>query len=273
MTDEGSFRVIVANTSTLVAEAAAAQSVSGEAGLLFGRLLVGSILVRQTMSPAHRVQVILHHDGAPVMRVDSFPDGTNRGLVSLPTDDGRLKFTGKTFLEVMRTLHNGALHRSLTELTHPEDVSRGLMAYMQDSEQILSTIVVDCWGESNDDLQACGYIVQVLPEPDEGALMVMTERMADFQDIAEFAKSGSLDTKDLLGEILYGLPYAVLEEPTLSFGCPCNEERVVGALSTLGRVEIGQIIKDGEVIEMSCDYCATEYKVGPQQLRALLTRN
>lgn len=272
MTDEGSFRVIVLDAPLMVQETAASQVVNGPTALLLGRLLLSAVLVRQTMSPAHRVQLALHHDGSPVLRVDSFPDGSTRALANVPEGE-TLRFTGKTFLEVMRTLHNGQIHRSLTELSHPDDFSRGMMAYMHDSEQILTHIAVDCWGDVSGDLSAVGYLLQVLPEPDEGKLMVMTERLVEFQDIREAFQKHGRSVTTLTDEIFYGMPFTELERPDIFFGCQCSEARVVGALATLGRDEIEQVIRDGEVIEIDCDYCRKHYAVGPALLRTLLVRN
>ena len=273
MTDEGSFRVIVLRAPEMVKKAAKVQSVQGESGLLFGQLLVAAVLIRQTMSPAHRVQLALHVDGEAIMRADSFPDDTTRGLVNVPEGSLQVPTGKKVMLEVTRNVHGGKVHQSFVELSRVTDVSAGLMTYLQDSEQILSTAVVGCWGDLDGDLEACGYLLQVLPEPDEGTLMLLTERMVDFQDLEALTQSGAMDIQALLGEIFYGLPYAVLEEPTVAFGCPCSEARVVGALATLGRQEIEQIVRDNEVIEIQCEYCMTEYRIGPSQLRTLLTRN
>ena len=273
MTDEGSFRVIVLSAPEMVRKAVEVQEAAGEVAFLFSQLLIGSVLVRQTMSPGHRVQLALHVDGQAILRADSFPNETTRGLVNLPPGQTYVPSGSKFMLEVTRNIHGGKIHQSFVELEKSTDISAGLMTYMQDSEQILSITSVGCWGDFGGDLQACGYILQILPEPDQGTLMVMTERMVDFQDLEAMVKSGSMDIQVLLDEIFYGLPYAVLEKPHVTFGCPCSEARVVGALATLGRDEIEQIVRNNEVIEIQCEYCTTEYRIGPAQLQTLLTRN
>ena len=74
MTDEGSFRVIVLSAPEMVRKAVEVQEASGEVAFLFSQLLIGSVLVRQTMSPGHRVQLALHVDGQAILRADSFPN-------------------------------------------------------------------------------------------------------------------------------------------------------------------------------------------------------
>jgi len=112
MTEEGSFRVIVLSAPEMVKTASKAQAVSGEVANLFGQLLLGSVLVRQTMSPGHRVQMAIHVDRQPVMRVDSFPNETTRGMVTLPDGHQQVPEGGEVTLEVTRRLHNGKIHQS-----------------------------------------------------------------------------------------------------------------------------------------------------------------
>jgi molecular chaperone Hsp33 len=46
---------------------------------------------------------------------------------------------------------------------------------------------------------------------------------------------------------------------------------VLAGLATLDRGEIQSFIDDGQVLEIACDYCGTEYQVAPDQLRGLLS--
>src|SRR5216110_1248696 len=83
-TDDGAFRVIAVRTTDTVREAIRAQKATGAVARLFGELLTGGILIRQTMSPDLRVQAILQGDDPKNRMVaDAHPDGTSRGLVQL----------------------------------------------------------------------------------------------------------------------------------------------------------------------------------------------
>lgn len=144
------------------------------------------------------------------------------------------------------------------------------MAYMQDSEQVVSTLAVATVLEDGRVTAAGGYIVQLLPEVERGPLMVMTERLADFESLEEVLKSGA-SPDALLEELLYAMPFTRLEASTLSFACHCSQVRVVSTLSTLPRGDIEDLIRGGEVLEIRCDYCGKEYRVPPAQLRSLLT--
>jgi molecular chaperone Hsp33 len=47
----------------------------------------------------------------------------------------------------------------------------------------------------------------------------------------------------------------------------------LGALSTLDRSEIQEMIDDGKPLEITCDYCLKDYAIQPASLRGLISEN
>jgi molecular chaperone Hsp33 len=274
ITDDGCFRVIAARTTDTVRGAIAAQEATGPAARALAELITGAILVREAMAPRLRVQGVLKLGAGGSLIADSHPDGTSRGLVQL---GGRtFDWKGGALLQMMRTLPSGAIHQGVVEAPAQAQangrVSAALMAYMQESEQIVTTIAaasIDAEGDSP--AIAGGFLVQLLPEVERGPLMVMTERLAEFMDLAAVLRGVGATPDGLIGEILYGMPFTRLEESNLSFGCQCSEERVMGSLSTLPKEDVEDLLKPGEVLEIKCDYCARTFAIPPALLQALLT--
>ena len=282
ITDDGAFRVIAAMCTTAVQGAVTAQKARGALGQSFGELITGAIVLREAMAPRLRVQAILKGaPGAGSMVADSHPDGTSRGLISFgagksapaagPSDgDG---IPDGALLQVMRTLPSGSLHQGMVEVPAGGGISGALMQYMADSEQIVSTIAVSATVDGDHVRAAGGYMVQLLPEVERGPLMIMTERLAALPNLADVLLAPDVTPDVLLGELLYGMPYTRLEESPLSFGCNCSQVRVVASLATLPRSDVEELIRDGEVLEISCDYCGRQYHIAPVELRTLLTTN
>lgn len=274
ITEDGAFRVIAARTTETVRGAVTAQGARGATARHFGELLTGAVLLREAMAPRLRVQAILKgaHKGSLV--ADSHPDGTSRGLVNLgdrSPDTPQIFLGPGALLQVMRSLPNGSLHQGVVGVPEGGGISAAFMQYMQDSEQVVSTLAVAAIFDDGGSLVvAGGYLVQLLPEVERGPLMVMTERLADFKSLDEVLRERG-DPDALLAELLYGMPYARLEESRLGFACHCSQLRVVASLSTLPRSDIEELVRDGEVLEIRCDYCGKEYGVPPAQLRSLLT--
>jgi molecular chaperone Hsp33 len=113
-------------------------------------------------------------------------------------------------------------------------------------------------------------MVQLLPEVVEGPLMVMTERLKNFEDIVPLLARGAASPKKLLEETLYGMPYTQVGERTVHFGCRCSAERVAGSLASLPRSDIESLMEGGKTLEIECDYCRKHYEFTMDQLRALL---
>jgi molecular chaperone Hsp33 len=274
LTDDGSFRVLSARTTSLCATAVARQNVSGDTARHFGDLLTGTVLVRETMAPQLRVQGIVRGAGGGCTLVgDSFPSGGTRGLVSLKREQPGIVLGADAVLQFMRTMPNGAVHRGVVSVPQQGGIPAALMAYMQESEQIL-TVMSACsvFDDQGSVRSAGGYVVQLLPGADRDAVGVMTERLAlDFSDISRFVDTPAFDPDALLEELLYRVPFARLETREVRFDCPCSQASVLAGLATLDRGEIQSFIDDGQVLDIACDYCGTEYQVAPDQLRGLLS--
>lgn len=281
ITDDGAFRVITAMTTGTVRGAMAAQQAQGDIARRFGELITGAILVREAMAPALRVQGILKGKRSKGSLVaDSHPDGTSRGLVNFGSKNGELLLGDGVLLQVMRSLPGGTIHQGVIEVPGSASdpaaggvVSRAFMAYMQDSEQIVSTIAVATVLDGDRVVAAGGYIVQLLPEIERGPLMIMTERLQALEGLEDALTRPDASPDTLMDELLYGFPFTRLETSALSFACHCSQARVVESLATLPRSDIEDLVSSDEVLDITCDYCRKEFQIPPAQLRPLLTTN
>lgn len=276
ITIDGSFRVITVRTTDLVRAAAAKQEIAGNDARIFGELLTGAVLVRETMAPMHRLQTILSRDAKGQMLADAHPDagdGTGaltRGLVNRLGAAEMSELLGEgAVLKVMRSLPRGQLHQSIVDASSG-NTSLALMTYMQESEQVLATLLVATVMDGDRVVAAGGFVVQVLPEIAEAPLAIMTERLAhDFANIDAFLAEHD-DARKLKDELLYGMPHEDLFEGAVRSGCDCSEARVLTAIATLGRAEVAQIVAQGEVVSLTCEYCRTPWVITAERLRNLL---
>ncbi|WP_437485253.1 Hsp33 family molecular chaperone HslO [Sorangium sp. So ce1014] len=276
ITMDGAFRVITALTTETVRGAIAVQTATGATAQRLGELITGAILVREAMAPNLRVQAIVKGAaGHGSLVADSHPDGTSRGLVNLGKGAANAKKSAVeigagSLLQVMRTLPNGMLHQGVVEVPAEGGISGGLMAYMQESEQVVSMIAVATLIGEDGVGTSGGYLVQLLPEVERGPLMVMTERLKDFERLDDVLAQEGASADVLLEELLHGMPFSRLDDSPLSFSCRCSELRVMTTLASLPRSDIEEMVEDGKVLDIRCDYCGKDYQVSPSQLRSLL---
>lgn len=276
LTDDGSFRVLTARTTGLCREAVRRQGAHGDTARHFADLLTGTVLVRETMAPELRVQGIVRGAGGGCTLIgDSYPDGSTRGLVSCKKGAHELELGDDAVMQFMRTLPNGSVHRGVVQVPDQGGVAGALMAYMQESEQILTVMGAATTFEASGRVRAAGgYVVQLLPGADREVVTVMTERLAlDFNDITRFVDAPEFHPDHLLEEILYRVPFARVETRGVRFHCPCSHASVLASLATLDVGDIRSFVEEGEVLDIACEYCGAEYQVAPDQLRGLLEQS
>jgi molecular chaperone Hsp33 len=274
ITDDGAFRVIVARTTDTVHHVLKAQGALGETGRHLGDLVTGSVLFRETMAPNLRVQGILKGaDGSGSLVADSHPSGKTRGLVQLANGATKIVIAAGAIMQMMRTLPDGKINQGFVEVPDAGGISRALMEYMQTSEQVVSMLAMGTLLEEDRVSSAGGYLVQLLPGAPRGPLMVMTERLKDFESIDAQLRDASFTPEWLLEELLYGMPYTRLDESKIGFECWCNELRVVSAIATLPKHDIEHLLSTGEVLEIACEYCKREFRIPPARLQGLLSES
>jgi molecular chaperone Hsp33 len=275
ITNDGAFRVITARTTRTVSEAIERQQCRGTTARRFAELLTGSVLFRETMAPDLRVQGILKGAGGQGSLVaDSHPSGSTRGLVQMPSGALELRLGDDAMLQMMRTMPNGRINQGVVQVPREGGISEALMAYMRSSEQVDTMLAVSALLDEAGLVRAAGgYMVQLLPEVGRGPLMLMTERLAGFQNIDQQLENSEFSPEWLMHELLFGMEFTTLDDGPVSFGCWCSELRLISALATLSRSEIEEFVNDGQVLEISCDYCTKQYRIPPAKLQGLLNQS
>jgi molecular chaperone Hsp33 len=281
MTSDGGFRVIATTMRTTVNEAARAQGVSGAVAVRLAELMAGAVLLRETTSPGRRVQISLRDRAGGSLVADTLPDGTTRGLVN-PGEDNPAALSGEATMKVTYTMPNGALHTGVVRVEH-SNISEALMTYLQESEQILSSLSVAAVGiasppggngvtngHGSHPLTAAGYVVQLLPELERTPLEAMTDRLSDLEGLGTLLTRDQPTAGDLIERVFEGFEYSILADSQVRFGCNCSRERILSGLATLGRVEIESMIAEAAPLEVRCEACGQSYEIRTAELTTLL---
>lgn len=269
MTDTDGFRAISIRSTDTVRRAIETQGVTGEVAQMYAELLTGAILIRETMAPKMRVQVILKRTEGGSMVADSHPGGMTRGLVSLRGAD-KIELGDKTHLQIIRELPNGELHQGVVATTPEHGLSASLTTYMLRSEQVEGAIGVGCKLDGDDVVAAGGFIVQHMPKADLMALVQVTDHLEQLGSIDDLLVEVEADPKALLDRLLRNIDYDVLQEDEVHFGCNCSSERFLSSLATLGRADLEELVEDDEPLDITCDYCAEKYRISTVRVRSLL---
>ncbi len=270
MTDDGAFRVMTIRSTDTVRGAVKAQEVKGISAVQLGEMITSSVLVRETMAPAFRVQILLRDESGNRIVGDSFPEGLTRGLVQVNDEVLGVRLSDGGHVQVMRSLPGRAPHQGVVGFRPDQSVGSALATYFHQSEQIETATAVACTWKDGDVVAAGGYVVQLLPEITDPPFEAMRKRLGEFGDLEPHLVEYDSDPQRVLDELMGDTPYTSLADSTVEFGCMCGEEKALGAIATLGREEVQELLEAGDAIGVTCDYCGSRFEVGPAHFRRIL---
>jgi molecular chaperone Hsp33 len=271
MTDDGAFRVMVARTTDTVRAIVAAQQVDGFAASQLGDLVTAAVLVRETMSPPNRVQVLLRDGRDSLVVGDAWPEGRTRGLAMVKDRVLGIDLEADGQLQVERQLPRGASHRGVVEARI--GIDGALASYFQHSEQVASFVGLATVIDPDDTTQvrsAAGYVVQLLPEVTEPPLAAMRTRLDSFGSLERWLRAEGDAPQSILAALLGNEPFTPLADTPVQFACHCSRARAIGAAAALGKDDLRGLIHKGETLRIHCDYCRELYEVGPADFEQIL---
>lgn len=242
----------------------------GPVAALLGQFLAASALLSTTIKFNGRLVLQVRGQGQiAIMMAECSSDGELRGIAryEVPPEsdnfdellrDGNLVITidnrkGEPYQGIV-TLKGGSLAASLQE-------------YFRQSEQLGTQFYFAADRES-----VAAMMLQQLPAKEP---LDAESRAAYWEHFSTLART--LTDSELLqlpnAEILHRLYHQeelrVFPPRDLIFRCSCSRERTARALTALGWEEIAGLIEERGGVEISCEFCGTEYNFGPGELSLL----
>lgn len=270
MTSDGSFRVLVADTTETVRAIVEAQEVPPHSIEQMAAIVTSAVLIRETMTPGNRVQVIYNDAIGSQLVGDAFPEGKTRGLARILDEVLGVQTGEGASFRVERIIRAGTAHQGVIQTEAGEDLVMALRHYFLRSEQVVTMVDLGCVMRHGAVRHVAGYVVQLLPEISDPPLAAMEERLAQFGDLGRHLLANGVDPKRIMSAILADEDYTVLAESPVMFHCPCDVDRVRTAASTLGREEIQQLLVEEGDLKVCCDYCRKDYVLGVADFREML---
>ena len=201
MTQDGQFRVIAVSLGDTAAIAAERQEAPEDLVDRLAQLMCAGVLLRETVQPTNRVQIIFRDSEGHRLVTDAMPEGSNRSIVdpgneSVPTPQ-------EGIFQVAYTLRNGELHQGIVAVADDIDVSRAVMRYLQASEQIAAFVQIETRIEDDGSRTVGGFVVQVTPEVTHEGLAAMTTHLETFTGMPGWL-AGEHHPALLVDELLWG---------------------------------------------------------------------
>ncbi|MGH0030075.1 MAG: Hsp33 family molecular chaperone HslO [Myxococcota bacterium] len=262
----------------LVAEAAARHGTSPVASVALGRALMGAVLLAAGGKHGESVQLQVRGTG-PLGTLVAIADaeGRARGYVTHPTAAPApprdpldvAHAVGLGVLNVLRQRADGrAPYNGIVPLVDGT-IAQDLTLYLTESEQSESAVGLGVFLEPDGEVAAAGgFHVHALPGADPEEVRLAEENVRGFPGPGELVREGH-DAHGIVNRLLAGLGQREIHEQRPVYHCGCDRRRVLGAVSLLEAEELEVAARDGETLEIVCQFCAERYEVAPPELREL----
>ena len=245
-----------------------------------GRTLCAASILGNLLKEKDGSLTVRINGGGPIGSIIavSDSDGCVRGYVTEPRVDLPLRKDGKLnvggavgtdgMITVSRDIGLKEPYIGSTQLVSGE-IAEDLTAYMLESEQIPAACGLGVLVDTDLTIKAAGgFIVQLMPGAPESIIDVLEDNIFMMDQLTTILAEDGLEA--VFAQVLKGLPYHLVGEDEICYRCTCSRERVSGAILGIGARELEEMIREGEPVEVSCQFCDSVYSFSPDELRELL---
>lgn len=278
---DGFIKMAVISARDMVERARAIHALAPTACAALGRTLCAASLMGDMLKEEDASLTIRINGGGPIGNVVAVSDssGNVRGYVDVPSVDLPLRPDGKLnvgaavgrdrLLTVSRDLGLKEPYIGSTALVSGE-IAEDVTSYLLESEQVPSACALGVLVDTDLSVKAAGgFIVQLMPGADPSLVDKLEENIFMMDQLTTILSEDGAEA--LFAQVLRGLEYHLVGEAPVEYRCYCSRERIERALSCLDRADIEDIIRTGEDISVSCEFCEKTYRFSPDEVKSLLT--
>ena len=283
MTADGYVKVMAIRSTELVRKAAKIHGTTPNATAAFGRVLTAASMMGTVQKVENGSMTLQVRGGGPIgtITVVSDAEGNVRGCVTEPKVPLVEKYPGKLdvgatvgtdgTLTVIRDLQMKEPYIGSTRLVSGE-IGDDVTAYFAQSEQTATACALGVLVDRDQTVKtAGGYLLQLLPDAPEETIDALERGIQRAGAVTSMLEDG-LTPEDILGQVCGELGVVFMETTEVSYKCYCTRDRVEKALISLGRDELTDIVREGQDVPISCQFCDKIYTFTPEDVQLLLRK-
>ncbi len=281
MTTDGWVKAVAIDSKHLVERARQIHNTTPTATAALGRALTACSMLGNMQKIENSSLTLQIKGGGPLGTVLAVSDaaGNVRGYVQNPHITLLEKYAGKLdvgaavgkdgMLTVIRDLQMKEPYVGSVELVTGE-IGDDVTAYLVQSEQCPSACGLGVLVDVDHSVRcAGGFILQLLPGAPEELIDRLEQGIAAAGSVTGMLDRG-LSLQELLKTVTGGMELEFFDPEPVEYRCYCTRERVEAALVSMGREELESIAQEGKDVKVECQFCDTEYKFTPEDVRRIL---
>lgn len=281
MSMDGYVKAVAIRSTQIVRRAAQIHKTTPNASAALGRALTAASMMGNMQKTENGSMTLQIRGGGPIGTITCVSDATGnvRGVVTEPNVPLVEKYPGK--LDVGATVGTQGTLTVIRDLCMKEpyvgsvglvsgEIGDDVTAYFAESEQTLTACALGVLVDTDCSVKvAGGYLLQLLPgAPDD----VIDKLEAGIQRAGAVTTmlENQMTPEDILGQVCGDLGMVFLETTPVEYRCYCSHDRVTAALISLGKTELTDIMNEGKIFEVACQFCDTIYSFTPEDVRNIL---
>lgn len=239
-------------------------------------------LLSQTLCATTLLSAILKYDGQLTLQFQS--DGPLKMLVAKCDNHYRVRGTAKWDQEslpsnlqadfehgqliiIIQNNKTNQTYQSIVAINH-QSIAQSLEAYFLQSEQLETRL----WFAYDHPTQtAVGLLLQKLPGHTDAE-----NQWSHIQTLANTITNQELlswNNEALLSNLFAEETIQLFEPHPVKFYCPCNADKMLSAITTLGEKEAFDMLKTNPFIEVTCEYCNKQFEFDQDEIKSLFTKH
>ena len=283
MSMDGFVKAVAIRSTELVRRGAEIQKTTPNATAAFGRALTAASMMGNMQKVENGSMTLQIKGDGPIGTIVcvSDPQGNVRGYVYEPNVPLVEKYPGKLdvgatvgtdgTLTVIRDLQMKEPYVGSIELVSGE-IGDDVTAYFAQSEQTPTACALGVLVDRDQSVKvAGGYLLQLLPGAPDEVIDTLEKGIQRAGAVTTMLEQG-MSPEDILGQVCGDLGIVFMETAEVSYKCYCSRDRVTGALLSLGKKELTEIMEEGRPFPVECQFCDTVYQFTPQDIAELLKK-
>ena len=278
---DGFVKVVAIRSTELVRRGAQIQGTTPNATAAFGRALTAASMMGNMQKVENGSMTMQIRGGGPIGGITCVSDcvGNVRGFVVEPNVPLVEKYPGKLdvgatvgvdgTMTIIRDLQMKEPYVGSVELISGE-IGDDVTAYFVQSEQTPTACALGVLVDRDMSVKvAGGYILQLLPGAPDEVIDKLEAGIKRAGAVTAMLDAG-MTPEEILGQVCGDLGVLFMETTEVGYKCYCSRERVEAALISLGRKELTEIMEEGKVFPVECQFCDEIYEFTPEDIKNIL---